>query len=73
MIRKRNPIQLWQEIVFTLSLKALLLFVLWAVFFSAPPVRINPDRTDDGRQVAAHIFSQQNLKETNHDADTRTR
>ncbi len=68
MARKFKPVRLWQEIVLTLALKAVLLTVIWAVFFSAPQ-----DRTIDGKQAAAHVLSQLSLKEQNHDADTGTR
>ena len=65
---KPKPVRLWQEIILTLSFKAILLTIIWAVWFSAPQ-----DQTIDGQQVAAHIFSQQSPKEQNHDAVTRAR
>lgn len=65
---KSKPLQLWQEIILTLSFKAVLLFAIWAVWFSAPQEQVT-----DGQQVAAHIFSQQPQKEHDHDADTRAR
>lgn len=68
MTCKFRQMRLWQEIILTLSFKAVLLFFIWAVFFSSPQ-----DQTIDGQRAAEHLFSQQSLKEQNHDAVTRAR
>ena len=65
---KPKSLQLWQEIVLTLSFKAVLLAVIWVVWFSAPQ-----EQVADGQQVASHIFSPQPQKEHDHDADARAR
>ena len=59
---------LWKEISLTLALKIFVLFVIWAVWFSAPE-----ESSLDDQAVAAKILSQQIQKEYNHDAVPGTR
>ena len=68
MSEKTKPVRLWQEITLTLVLKVIVLFVIWAVWFSAP----EQDSLDD-QAVATKLLSQQLQKETNHDALAGTR
>jgi hypothetical protein len=68
MSKKTRPVRLWQEISLTLMLKVIVLFVIWAVWFSAP----EQDSLDD-QTVATQILSQQIHKEPNHDAYPGTR
>jgi hypothetical protein len=68
MSEKTKPSHLWQEITLTLALKVFVLFIIWAVWFSAPQ-----DINLDDQAVASKILSQQSLKEPDHDADRRAR
>ncbi|HTN94898.1 MAG TPA: hypothetical protein VMJ33_09970 [Gallionella sp.] len=68
MPEKAKPVRLWQEVSLTLALKVIVLFVIWAVWFSAP----EQDRLDD-QAVATKILSQQIHKEPNHYAYPGTR
>jgi hypothetical protein len=63
MTEKAKTVRLWKEIVLTLAVKALVLAIIWAVWFSAPQ-----DKNLDDQAVASKIFSQQPQKEHNHDA-----
>ena len=54
MSEKTKSFRLWQEIALTLALKAFVLFVIWAVWFSVPE-----DATLDDQAVASKILSQQ--------------
>ncbi len=65
---KTKPVRFWQEITLTLALKVLVLFVIWALWFSAPEAA----RLDD-QAVASKILSQQLDKDHAHDAVPRTR
>ncbi len=49
---KPRSVPLWQEIVLALAVKAILLTVIWAAWFSAPE-----DRNLDASRVAAQILS----------------
>jgi hypothetical protein len=60
---KVKTVRLWQEITLTLALKILVLFVIWAVWFSVPEEAILDDQA-----VASQILSQQSHKEHNNDA-----
>lgn len=68
MTGKAKSIRLRQEIVLTLAFKALLLTIIWAVWFSAPE-----DINIDDQKVASQILSQQPQKEHEHDAVPGTR
>jgi hypothetical protein len=68
MTDKAKSIRLRQEIVLTLAFKALLLTIIWAVWFSAPE-----DINIDDQKVASQILSQQPQKEHEHDAVPGTR
>lgn len=68
MPEKAKNVRLWQEIALTLAFKVFVLAVIWSVWFSAPE-----DVSLDDQKVAAKIFSQQPLKEPDHDAVHRTR
>jgi hypothetical protein len=73
MTGKLRLSRLCQEISLTLLLKAALLAVIWAVWFSIPE-----DHALDDAKVAEQILSrqfpsQQLQKEHNHDAVSRTR
>lgn len=68
MTDNAKPVRLWQEIVLALVFKALVLTVIWAVWFSAPQ-----DINLDDQAVASKIFSQQSPKEHDNDAARRTR
>jgi len=68
MTDKAKTVRLWQEIVLALVFKALVLTVIWAVWFSAPQ-----DINLDDQAVASKILSQQLQKEHDHDAVSRTR
>lgn len=68
MGRKPGSVQLWQEIIVTLAVKAILLAAIWAAWFLAPE-----DRSLDASKVAAQILSLQSSKESGHDPHSRTR
>ena len=68
MSEKSKPVHLWQEITLTLVLKVVVLFVIWAVWFSVPE-----DATLDDQAVASKILSQQLQKEHDHGAVPGTR
>ena len=59
---KTKPVRFWQEITFTLALKVLVLFIIWAVWFSPP----EENRLDE-QAVAAKILSPQLTKDHDHD------
>jgi hypothetical protein len=63
MSEKTKPSHLWQEITLTLALKVFVLFIIWAVWFSAPE-----ENTLDDQKVASQILSQQSPKDHSHDA-----
>jgi hypothetical protein len=65
---KAKTVRLWHEIVLALAFKALVLTVIWAVWFSAPQ-----DINLDDQAVASKILSQQSPKEHDHDAVRRAR
>jgi hypothetical protein len=68
MTDKVKTVRFWQEIVLTLAFKALVLVIIWAVWFSAPQ-----DINLDDQAVASKILSQQPQQEHNHDAVPRAR
>ena len=68
MTDNAKPVRLWQEIVLALLFTALVLTVIWAVWFSAPQ-----DINLDDQAVASKILSQQSQKEHGHDAVRRAR
>jgi hypothetical protein len=68
MTEKAKTVRLWHEIVLALAFKALVLIVIWAVWFSAPQ-----DVNLDDHAVASMILSRQPLNEPDHDAIRRTR
>jgi hypothetical protein len=68
MAGRSRHLQLWQEIALTLTLKVVLLAVIWFAWFSAPE-----DRTLDDQKIASQIFSSQIQKGPDHDAVSRTR
>lgn len=68
MAGKAKPVRLWKEIALTLALKALVLALIWAAWFSAPE-----DISLDDQKVASQILSQQPQKEHDHDAVPGTR
>lgn len=59
---------MWQEIALALTLKGLVLAIIWLAWFSSPE-----DRNIDDQKVASQIFSQQPQKEHDHDAVSRAR
>ena len=63
MTDKAKTVRLWQEILLALVFKALVLTVIWAVWFSAPQ-----DINLDDQAVASKILSQQPQEEHDHDA-----
>lgn len=52
MMVKLKPLRLWQEILLTLLLKAVLLAIIWAAWFSKPE-----DRAVDDQKAATQILS----------------
>jgi len=68
MTEKAKTVRLWKEIVLALAFKALVLGIIWVVWFSAPE-----DKTLDDQKVASQLLSQQPQKEHNHDAIPRAR
>ena len=68
MTGKPKTFRLWQEISLALVLKAVAIFIIWYVWFSAPE-----DTSLDDQTVAAKILTQQPQKEPNHDSVHRTR
>jgi len=68
MSDKAKKVRLRQEITLALALKVLVLFIIWAAWFSTPQ-----DANLDDQAVASKILSQQPLKELNHDAVPRAR
>ncbi|HUV98748.1 MAG TPA: hypothetical protein VMV88_01205 [Gallionella sp.] len=65
---KTKRAHLWQEITLTLAIKVIVLFAIWAVWFSSPE-----DAGIDAQKVASKIFSQQLQKEPANDAVHGTR
>ena len=68
MAGKQKTLQLWQEIVLTLTLKIFLLTIIWFAWFAAPE-----DRKLDDQKVASQFFSTPSQKEPDHDAVPRAR
>lgn len=68
MAGRSKALQLWQEIVLTLALKAFLLAIIWTAWFSAPE-----DTGLDDQAVASKILSQKPKQEHDHDSVARTR
>ena len=68
MAHTAKPLRFWQEITLMLTFKIFVLFVIWAVWFSAPETA----RIDD-QVVASKILSRQPDKDNEHDAIARTR
>ena len=68
MTGKTKIVRFWKEITLALAVKGLVLAVIWSVWFSAPE-----DANLDDQKVASRIFSQQSLKEHDHDTVHRTR
>ncbi len=68
MGRKPGSVRLWQEIIVTLAVKAILLAAIWAAWFSAPE-----DRSFDASKVAAQILSLQSSEESGHDTHSGAR
>jgi len=68
MTDKAKTARLWREIVLALVFKALVLTVIWAVWFSAPQ-----DINLDDQAVASKILSQQPQEEHDLDAVRRAR
>jgi hypothetical protein len=68
MTCKPKTLRLWQEISLALAFKAVAIFIIWFVWFSAPE-----DQAVDAQQVASHLFPRQPAKEPNHDSVYRAR
>jgi hypothetical protein len=68
MTGKAKSFRLWKEITLALAIKGLVLAVIWSVWFSAPE-----EASLDDQKVASRIFSQQSLKEHDHDTFHGTR
>lgn len=68
MAGKRKSLLLWQEIVLTLTLKIILLTIIWFAWFSA-----SEDRALDDKKITAQFFSSSSRKEPDHDAINRAR
>jgi hypothetical protein len=68
MIGKPKAFRFWQEIAVTLAIKAIVLAIIWAAWFSSPE-----NMGLDDRKVASQILSQQTQKVHNHDANPGAR